>query len=99
MHAGDYYVQPERLTGPADVVEEFIICQPCMAQGESHYFPLVNQVWWQILDIEQITIELWKVQDKCDKTAAQLPLLKSDRLSKALASILLHFNRSWCSLI
>lgn len=32
---------PERLTGPADVVEEFIICQPSMAEEEPHYFPLV----------------------------------------------------------
>lgn len=41
MHVGDYDMQPERLTGPADVVEEFIICQPCMAEEGSHYFPLV----------------------------------------------------------
>lgn len=41
MHVLDYNMLPERLTSPADVEEEFIICQPCMAEEESHYFPLV----------------------------------------------------------
>lgn len=84
-----------RSGGAADGEEEFIICRPCTAEQESHSCPLVNQVRRKSSTFSRLWV-CWKVQVKCDKTAAQLRLLPPDRRPEAFvswrASIFPHFH-------